>query len=168
LEDLHKKDILSQNALRETQDAFEFLLRLRNDLHYREGKEADILTLRRQGPIADFFGYPQNNLLQRIEELMRDYYTCARDLRQHTETLFEEAELNRSASKRLFFQTSVSVKPDRQFDDFHARDKRLFGNDPEVFTRKPQNLLHLFYLCQKFDLSPYTHRQRFSLRKRAT
>lgn len=65
-EALRDLEVFSENGRREISEAFEFLLRLRNDLHYREGKEADILTLRRQGPVSEFFDYPHEDLLKKI------------------------------------------------------------------------------------------------------
>ncbi|WP_411847180.1 [protein-PII] uridylyltransferase [Roseibacillus persicicus] len=154
LDELRRKGVLSQNASDELTEGFEFLMRVRNDLHYREGSNADVLTLRRQGPIANFFGYPSRNLLKRIEALMRDYYRHARRIRQHTETLFEIAELEEKIRPKNIFGKATVTKPDRTFDHFYAQEGRLFANSPKVFEEDSTNLLSLFRLCQKFDLSP--------------
>lgn len=152
--DLREQGVLSENAARELMEGFEFLFRVRNDLHYREGASADVLTLRRQGPTANHFGYPSRNLLKRIENLMRDYYRNARRIRQHTETLFEIAELEDKLNRKNIFGKTTERKPDRQFDFFYAQEGRLFANSPTVFIEEPGNLLALFRLCQKFDLTP--------------
>lgn len=154
LTELRELGILSVNAAQELADGFEFLMRIRNDLHYREGANADVLTLRRQGPIANFFGYPSRNLLKRIEALMRDYYRHARRIRQHTETIFEIAELEGKIHTTNLFGKTTERKPDRQFDFFYAQEGRLFANSPTVFLEDENNLLSLFRLCQKFDLTP--------------
>lgn len=151
---LQKLGILSEKARDEMRDGFEFLLRVRNDLHYREGSNADVLTLRRQGPIANFFGYPSRNLLKRIESLMRDYYRHARHIRQHTETIFEIAELEDKMNPKNIFGKVAETKPDREFDNFYAQEGRLFEKHDKVFTEDSTALLSLFRLCQKFDLSP--------------
>lgn len=151
---LRKKGILSANAAEELAEGFEFLIRVRNDLHYREGPQADVLTLRRQGPVANFFGYPSRNLLKRIEALMRDYYRHARRIRQHTETIFEIAELDEKIHPKNIFGKATETKPDRTFDHFYAQEGRLFANSPAVFLEQENNLLDLFRICQKFDLTP--------------
>lgn len=151
---LHQLGILSEKARDEMREGFEFLLRVRNDLHYREGANADVLTLRRQGPIANFFGYPSRNLLKRIESLMRDYYRHARHIRQHTETIFEIAELEDKMNPKNIFGKVAETRPDREFDNFYAQEGRLFEKHANVFTEDSTNLLSLFRLCQKFDLSP--------------
>ena len=154
LDTLRKKGILSTNAANELREGFEFLIRVRNDLHYREGPQADVLTLRRQGPVANFLGYPSRNLLKRIEALMRDYYRHARRIRQHTETIFEIAELEEKIHPKNIFGKPTETKPDRKFDHFFAQEGRLFANTPTVFVEEENNLLDLFRLCQKFNLTP--------------
>ncbi len=154
LQELTQLKILSLRACEELKEGFEFLIHVRNDLHYREGSNADVLTLRRQGPVANHMGYPNRNLLKRIESLMRDYYRHARHIRQHTETIFEIAELDGKLKSKNIFGKSKQSPPDRTFDFFHAREGRLFENSPSVFTDNPSNLLALFRLCQKFNLRP--------------
>ncbi len=152
--ELREQGVLSKNAAMELAEGFEFLIRVRNDLHYREGANADVLTLRRQGPVANFLGYPNRNLLKRIESLMRDYYRHARRIRQHTETLFEIAELDEKLRTTNILGKETAIKPDRQFDYFYAQEGRLFANSPTVFIEDADNLLSLFRLCQKFNLTP--------------
>ena len=154
LVDLRELGVLSANAAMELAEGLEFLFRVRNDLHYQEGANADILTLKRQGPVANFFGYPNRNLLKRIEALMRDYYRNARRIRQHTETIFEIAELEDKLHPKNIFGRTTETKPERQFDFFYAQEGRLFANSPTVFLEEPSNLLTLFLLCQKFALTP--------------
>ncbi|MDP0490862.1 MAG: [protein-PII] uridylyltransferase [Verrucomicrobiota bacterium JB023] len=154
-DELKKSGVLSGKALEELVEAFDFLLRVRNDLHYRDGANADILTLRRQGPVAQAFDYPNRVLLKKIEALMHNYYAHARQVRQHTETIFEIAELD-TRIKTSFFtvkKKKASSKV-RNFEDFYARDGRLFAENTEVFKEHPAKLLSLFRLCQKHDLSP--------------
>lgn len=152
--ELKRKGILPPEAGLELTDGFEFLMRVRNDLHYREGGNADILTLRRQGPVANFLGYPNRNLLKRIETLMRDYYQHARRIRQHTETIFEVSELESKVHPRNKLGKASEAKPERTFDNFYAIDKRLFAKEEKVFELDSRNILRAFLLCQKYDYTP--------------
>lgn len=152
--ELKRMGILPPEAGLELTDGFEFLMRVRNDLHYRDGGNADILTLRRQGPTANFLGYPNRNLLKRIEALMRDYYQHARRIRQHTETIFEISELESKVHPKNKFGKPAEAKPERTFDDFYAIDKRLFAKNEAVFQVDSTNILRAFQLCQKYNYTP--------------
>jgi [protein-PII] uridylyltransferase len=151
---LSKRGLLCPEASQELAEGFEFLMRVRNDLHYREGPTADVLTLRRQGPAANFLGYPNRNLLKRIEALMRDYYQHARRIRQHTQTIFEISDLEKKIHPKNVFGKPAEVKPDRVFDHFYAIDKRLFAKDENIFQEQPEQLLKVFRLCQIHNYRP--------------
>ncbi len=154
LQDLTERGVLSHEAAEELATGFDFLMRVRNELHYHEGKNADILTLRRQGPVANFFGYPRKTILKRIESLMHDYYRHARRIRQHTETIFEIAELDDKMRPRRRMGLLSAPTPDREFSYFFAQEGRLFAKNDDVFKEDPNRLLSLFLICQEFDLRP--------------
>ena len=56
-ENLMRAGLLSQDDYNRLRDAREFLLRLRNELHFQSGKENDVLNKAEQLRIAERFGY---------------------------------------------------------------------------------------------------------------
>lgn len=88
--------LLSLNCVDKLARAEDFLHRARNALHYNTRRSNDILTLRLQGELADELGYPQANILRRIEAFMRDYYS-------HTSFVFEQCGI-------IFDQFEIEVK----------------------------------------------------------
>ena len=54
--------------------ANEFLLRLRNDLHFRTGKPGDVLDRSEQLRLAERYNYPTRPGLLPVEQFMRDYF----------------------------------------------------------------------------------------------
>lgn len=75
--------------------AYDFLLRVRNEMHFATARRTDALTLDLQQQVAHSFGYTNNTELQASESFMRDYYLHARRLHRLC-----EAHLQRAASKQ--------------------------------------------------------------------
>ena len=89
IDQLTERKFINDSERRMLERAYDFLLRVRTDLHYLAKRSSDTLALNFQSQIADRFRYPQNNALRRREAFMRDYYHHARTISLITETLFE-------------------------------------------------------------------------------
>ena len=155
--ELVSRRILSRLARRELKDAFNFLHRVRNALHYHD-KGNDILTLRLQGVVANEFGYPQKSILRRIECFMKDYYTHARNVYNHTKSVFEIFELQHNEGQQYGLRSKLTFglikKKLKLLDDYTIRNKRLFPRRKTIFEENPNRLIRLFAYCQKYELSP--------------
>ncbi len=139
----------------EIEAAHDFLLRVRNELHYHSGKGTDILTLQLQGIVATAFKYPQRSILRRIEVFMKDYYTHTRHLYRHSTSLMELFELqeNYFAETGLRSYLTFRKKNREQFDGFHSKDGLIYPDNEDIFTDDTQRLMRLFQHCQQRDLS---------------
>ena len=87
------KDWLSEADRRRIEAAYDFLLRLRTDLHYATGRATDTLHFTVQDQIAQRLGYPQKRGTLRNEALMKDYY-------EHTRNIFRVTERNHGAVRQ--------------------------------------------------------------------
>lgn len=158
LQDLVKQKIITAASCREIEDAYDFLHRVRNELHYHTGKGTDQLTLQLQGVVATAFQYPQRDILRSTEAFMRDYYQHSRHLYQHTTSLMETFEIERDTERESGFRSFLTFRKKKreEFDGFIARDGRLFPSNPEIFSEDPTRLMRLFQHCQvrNLKLSP--------------
>src|SRR5438067_9238847 len=68
------RDWLSEADRKRIEAAYDFLLRLRTDLHYATGRATDTLHFNLQDQLAARLGYPQKQGTLRNEALMKDYY----------------------------------------------------------------------------------------------
>src|SRR6266481_3841420 len=81
------KDWLSEADQRRIETAYDFMLRLRTDLHYATGRATDILHLNTQEQTANRLNYSPRNGQPRSEALMRDYYEHTRNFLRVTERI---------------------------------------------------------------------------------
>ena len=157
MEELKESRLLSASAFGEIDEAYNFIHRVRNELHYHAGKATDQLTLQLQGVVATAFDYPHRSILRRTEAFMRDYYRHTRNLYQHTNTLMEifqiEQESQQQESGLRSFLTFRKKKREA-FDGFIARDGRLFPENSDIFADDPNRIMRLFMHCQQRNLRP--------------
>ena len=154
------KGIMHETERRALERAYDFLLRVRTELHYLTRRSTDALTVNYQGQIADRFGYPQKTILRRSEAFMRDYYHHARAMALITDTLFErlvEDERNsvstRSATEKLLHLFGRGSAPTTEhFDGFLSHDGMIYPEERDVFMHDPFRLLRVFEHAQERDL----------------
>jgi len=144
---LVEEGLLSPSAYEELCKACDFLLRVRNDLHYEEKRARDVLTLYLQGVVATHFEYPQRSILRRCEAFMRDYYHHTRTIRQTTTQVLESFEIERvrRTRKRGLVSYLARARAGREsFDGFYSEDGRCHPERPDIFEEDPARLLRLF------------------------
>ena len=157
-EQLAHTRIMHESERRTLELAYDFLLRVRTELHYLTRRSADALTLNYQGQIADRFGYPQKTILRRSEAFMRDYYHHARAMALITDTLFERlVETERRATRpglggllQVFGRGDAPAAAEH-FDGFLSHDGTIYPEDRDVFN-DPFRLLRVFEHAQTRDL----------------
>ena len=154
--------LITAATLREIDEAYDFLMRVRNQLHYHASKATDILTLQLQGVVATAFGYPQRSILRRTEAFMRDYYLHTRHLYHHTTSLMETFQIQKEsvAESGLGSFLTFRKKKREEFDGFIARDGRIYPANQEIFKDDPHRMMRLFQHCQQrnLELSPQLRR----------
>jgi len=154
LKDLVGLKLLTPAAFSEMEEAYEFLHRVRNELHYHTGTGTDQLTLQLQGVVATAFNYPQRDILRSTEAFMRDYYRHTRHIYQHANSLMEAFEIEQKTRAESGIRSFLTFrkKNREEFDGFIARDGRLFPANQDIFTDDPNRLMRLFQHCQLRNL----------------
>lgn len=85
-EQLMRKGQMSREDREHLREAHEFLLRLRNELHFHAGQSQDHLDRAEQVRIAELLGYTPDEHLLPIEQFMREYFkhtSQVRDIATH-------------------------------------------------------------------------------------
>ncbi len=100
MENLLTKGYINRLQFDHTKDAFEFILRTRQSLHYQSSSLNDLLDFEIQKKIAAEMGFVGDDQSRAVETFMRDYYRHARKIYRLNQVLSDkmEAMLNRESS----------------------------------------------------------------------
>jgi len=131
--------------------AYDFLLRIRTELHYQQKRSGDVLTLRLQGQIADRFHYQHRTILRRMEAFMRDYYEHTSFLYNLTETLCHRlCGGMKKPRTRWAFLPFRATQP-REIDGFVLENGELEANSNTTFSDDPLRLVRVFLIAQQHN-----------------
>lgn len=153
------KDWLSESDQRRIERAYDFLLRLRTDLHYATGRATDVLHINLQEQIAKRLHYFPRNGQLRSEALMRDYFAHTRNIFRVTERITEQFVSGYVTNKtRSLFSFLPLIGADKTPIGafFFVRNQQLHPAQREVFRKEPEQMMQAFQLAQErdLDLSP--------------
>jgi [protein-PII] uridylyltransferase len=152
--ELVSKKLLSEVERRRLDRAYDFLLRVRTELHYLNKRGTDVLSLVFQGQAANNFEYPEKNILRRTEAFMRDYYQHARNIYNITEMLAERLGKGIVDEKRVgilnFFGNGK--KTVEHFDGFYSEGDLIYPESREIFGQDPYRMMRVFQHAQQRHL----------------
>jgi [protein-PII] uridylyltransferase len=159
MDELYTLHYLRRKELADFQRAYNFLLRVRNELHFISKHPTDLIDLEMQARVAHNLGYHQQDVLQRVENFMADYYRQAQAIYR----------ISRIVENRL----ALAIKEDggalgsfrdllrlRRFertkliDGFALRGRELAAATPTVFKDDPVRLIRVFRHCQQLSATP--------------
>ena len=152
------KDWLSESDQRRIEIAYDFLLRLRTDLHYLSKRGADILHLNLQEETARRLRYREKNGQRASEALMRDYYKHTRNIFRVTERITEQfaSGYATSLTRALFSFLPLRRGTETRVGSFFVRHGQLHTGRRDLFKTDPLEMMRAFQLAQgrNIDLSP--------------
>ena len=119
---LVERRFLRDSERRALEKSYDFLLRVRTEMHYLTGRPIDGLTLQLQGRVAAGFNFPQKHILLRVEAFMREYFSHARNIHLITQSVIERINV---VPERLGLFGILRPKLEK-FDGFVARNGKLY------------------------------------------
>lgn len=153
LDDLAGLGLIAPEEHLDVLDGLDFMLRVRNELHFSAGKAQDQITFAAQRELAERFGYTSHG--QRpIDRFMQDYYAAARRLRRFLQTA---ARICDQQMEMEFLQA-----PDTDASGIVVREGLLYAglHDTNWFAEHPSRLMRVFWESARRNapLSPHTER----------
>lgn len=122
----------------------DFLLRVRNELHFSAGKHQDQLTFEEQEKVSRALGYEGEEKLKGVEVFMRDYYLHAAQISRITSLIIHRLT---DCSRPLFGARYAFAKTLRE--GVRISQGHLTVTKPEIFRAEPGNLIRVFADMQK-------------------
>ncbi len=155
MDDLAAQQYLRRNECRDFQRAYDFLLRVRNELHFGNKRPTDLLNLETQPRIALGLGYTNSNVLGRVEQFMHDYYRAAQTIYRTSQIVENRLALTLDKEKsRLSFKEAIRAYRNqraKRIDGLIVRGQELAAERPEIFKEDPVRLIRVFRHCQQLD-----------------
>jgi [protein-PII] uridylyltransferase len=159
MDELVEQHYLQPGELREFQRAYQFLLSVRNELHYMSKHPTDVLNLETQPRLAANLGYPQHVMLERVEAFMHDYYRHAQAIYRLSKIIEQRLALTIAAGPGLVGSLKNLLLARRSertksLDGFVLRGRQLAAQNPDIFKEDPVRLIRVFRHCQQLNCTP--------------
>ncbi len=152
LDQLVKLGGLPEEDYRLVRKAYEFMLRLRNELHFREQRSQDVLDRPTQLEIAAAWGYQGTEGVLPVEEFMQEYFDNTRNVRYAAAFFADDAR-----SRPFYAQVVERVLSKRIDENIRMGPTHIWVNEAvlEEFAASLSDVLRLM------DLANH-HRRRIS------
>jgi [protein-PII] uridylyltransferase len=152
LGDLQARQFISATERKQLETAYDFLLRVRTEMHYHVNRPCDVLSKNLQPAVAHNLGYKERSPSQRLERFMRDLYTHSRNIYLITRTIEERLALqppppSRLASLRAWLPAR-RTKPADPVDGFRFENGQIHATSNRVFRDHPRRLMRVFLHAQ--------------------
>ncbi|MEE8206812.1 MAG: nucleotidyltransferase domain-containing protein [Nitrospinaceae bacterium] len=158
LQEIQRADVVTPEELDQLAESVNFLLKVRNELHYQKGKKFDVLEMGIQKNLAVHLGYHGKDGEGNAESFMRDYFMHATRIRHISSDIFYRClEIKPTLQNILtqLQQTHLENGFILKKNKLAAQDlnENLLKNDLSLF-------LKAFQLCQQYGLQPDTQLNR--------
>jgi [protein-PII] uridylyltransferase len=151
LKDLQSHELISEAERKQLEAAYDFLLRVRTEMHYHVNRAMDTLSKSLQPAVASNLGYHERSPSRRIEEFMRDVYTHARNIFLITRTVERRLTLL-PQPRRLSLRSllpEARKRTSEPVDGFKIVDAEIHAASPRVFRDQPRRLMRVFLYAQQ-------------------
>jgi len=134
-------------------NSYDFLLRVRNELHLQSKRPTEVLDLEKQPKVAWALRYRQRQVFARVETFMRDYYQAAAKIAHLAEYLEKRLSLN-AQTQVTFLSVLQSRRIGRieHLDGFEVHGTTLLAGSHLVFRQDPVRLIRVFRHAQARNL----------------
>jgi [protein-PII] uridylyltransferase len=155
LAELLKGHHINQAEYRHLTEAYDFLQRLRNEMHYRKNRAEDKLYKSVQPAIAYGLGFKETSPSKRIEAFMQMVYFHMRQIYLLTLQLEESLALDPKPKPKTLWQKifpKQEEEPAKPVDGFTFEGEWIRASSWRVFREQPRRMMRIFLQAQQRGL----------------
>ncbi len=156
LQVLEHQGILSLGDRKSLEQDHDFLLRVRNELHFLSNRPNDLLDLEKQPQVAWGLGYRQHNIFRRVEQFMKDYYSSAQRIYLISKLLEQRLAIgNLDASRPMstFQAKAQQLSASSEYHDgFIISGHLISAESQSVFIEEPRRIMRVFRYLQEYEV----------------
>lgn len=152
LADLEQRGLVTAAERRQLEQAYDFLLRTRTELHFQQARASDVLTKALQPAVALALGWHDRSPARRIEGFFGEYYRHARAIYLLTRTLERRLALRPAGLlPRLRRRLLPGSRPET-VDGLVFADGQIAAAHARIFREQPRRLMRAFLHAQQRNL----------------
>jgi [protein-PII] uridylyltransferase len=161
LKELQTHALITEGERKQLESAYDFLLRVRTEIHYHVNRPMDVLGKNLQPAVAFNLGYRERSPSKRIEGFMRDVYSHSRNILLITRTLEQRLALlpqprrlpGLSLGGKLTGLIPSGRKPSSEpVDGFKFANGEIHAVSNRIFRDHPRRLMRVFLYAQQRGL----------------
>ena len=139
---LKEMALISDAEQRALETAYDYILRVRNELHYLTNRPTDLLSRGHQPAVATDLGFTDKSPSLRLEKFMRAYYTHARSIYLLNRTLEQRLALLPKPKPLQFIRGLISRRKAEPeiVDGFKFEEGHIQAANSRVFRDQPRAL----------------------------
>lgn len=146
------KGILTEREAQQFEEAFDYLWRIRNELHYLSNGKNEQLRFDQQEKIARFLGYSDSKKAPAVEQFMQDYYAHANHVELISSLLIAKATQDLRTRAGSSFHSSRRIVRRSLENDFYLFGGELYVERSNLFEESPSLMMRAFLLAQKHEV----------------
>jgi [protein-PII] uridylyltransferase len=139
------EELLSAQERKELNASLDFLLWVRNELHFETNRKTDQLTFDHQERISALLGYSENDRGLAVESFMQSYYKHASKIKHHSALMLSRSLANGKRTRGWF---KKSKRLDEHFDILDGVISLREAGAPPL---DPSSSVKVFEYVQAFD-----------------
>ena len=148
LRELVQKSMITEAELAAFESAYDYLWRIRNELHYQSKRKNDQLHFDKQEAIAVFLGYTDGRKGKAVEQFMQEYYAHASQVEHLAASLISRIMRHNDRSAGIFgaFKRRMVGK------DFFVYDNELKTTSKKLFQERPVAMMEAFAHAKRLNV----------------